>query len=1071
MFWIERSEGPSNRMAAEQEAEKATLFQEAVTRTRQQQEAQALQTPPQPPQTQADNPPAAQPVLPQSPPPTPNGTVIHKIRQGDTTTEIGGQYGFSVEELGLISPGIEKNPDLIFEGDTLVLPTRKLFDDTKAATAAVQTLTEARNAQPGLEAKIAAIKDQVDGSEHHKVAAQLRPLEQELASLREKTATSEDMVTALLLPGFREAARPAVHDATLLRANLDTHAAPLLNIGRRQPGFDAIVLKMKEDVEAGTNQLFQPLRPAISTARQSGDWSPVRAAALEELKKQAGNMKPPDAAARAIVAAWINASSDPGAAPGPDAQAFKGAEADFLDLRPKAAAAEVAAAAPPRPELLPPLSLPIDDPLFPRLSKPLPGTEIIYPKDYRRPDPESDALPPELDKLEQVTRDVPAETAGRILEASQPTVDRLILDLRNHGSSQQTKILAQLSTLADRATTPNGQAFVDRTAAALVAQAKPDPMVRPNDRRPAKLFGEAFATVIGKGVSLPSGTVFGSPKLAIAFAGQLDKGGQRDDARTVIDEVAGGIDTLRETGQKKGEAIRDEIFYPAQVAGQNLRPDEADRGFRALVDARKSLVADAAPYGVPTILAHHALMDVPATLKTDRLQAATNKLTTDLNDRDSGLWSTTRMNPDAMEAWSHLADADRHRDATKLSDSQLDDLVAQAKPLLAKTPLIADMAGLADGAGARRRLRDNPDLAILLQDLVQESGPRNHSPMRTAPDGVPGDAPGEMPKLPSGGFVIRTIDDQLHALHRPGDGARIGLPSKAVTAGLQAWGGWENLNVPGLWNNAEDIWNGDFQPDPNADLIGPAWGAWFSLNTLKYSGQIYGTALSRAGSAQALEKGVPKYLATTMPAGIDKFLGRALPVLTLVSTIQAARDSGPIETTAWIPGLLTSLPGTPAKVSAPAWLFTSVTLAAKLQYDRVKASNHYEEPLGIYLKAAKQGQDIDKTSSLANCDEDGRPFLALLPQIGLELGYDRTLLPELTDWFYKLPRERRDMLVDRALHIKPDENGLYPTGEHGKYPYTNQEERYWPLPGNIWDFIDFAAKNNTPLPDRRQRNG
>ena len=61
-----------------------------------------------------------------------NDVIIHQVKHGDTAIKVGNGYGYRLEQLQLMNPGLRENADMIVEGDTLTILDRGLFDTVKS---------------------------------------------------------------------------------------------------------------------------------------------------------------------------------------------------------------------------------------------------------------------------------------------------------------------------------------------------------------------------------------------------------------------------------------------------------------------------------------------------------------------------------------------------------------------------------------------------------------------------------------------------------------------------------------------------------------------------------------------------------------------------------------------------------------------------------------------------------------------------------------------------------------------------------------------------------------------------
>ena len=115
--------------------------------------AQKVEPPPPPPPPE----PEAQPEANNSEPP-----IVHEIESGDTTVEIGEGYGYTLESLEVMNPGLEldDNPNVSVNGSTLKIDDKELFQDVKETVEPWDDFIEADEDVRELQGDIEDIKQQ-----------------------------------------------------------------------------------------------------------------------------------------------------------------------------------------------------------------------------------------------------------------------------------------------------------------------------------------------------------------------------------------------------------------------------------------------------------------------------------------------------------------------------------------------------------------------------------------------------------------------------------------------------------------------------------------------------------------------------------------------------------------------------------------------------------------------------------------------------------------------------------------------------------------------------------------------
>jgi hypothetical protein len=788
----------------------------------------------------------------------------------------------------------------------------------------------------------------------------------------EEASALRSEARALLLPGFVAAGLPHADNEADLRAALDQHAAALAPMGRDTPGFTRMLDDLEQSVLRDLNELMGPLRPAIARARETGDWTPVRDAAQTHIEALTRGSADPETAVLGI--GTVLTAAGPRAGTGPDAQvdpayaqAIRGAQDALLVGRPVG-------------RILDARNIQLD----PRFHPP-----AIDP-----------TIAPVLSEAEAVTADraelpVSPERAAQILSDPEVlrSIDEVIAAIPRGPYQRGWNTIATLSTLTDRiGRTEAGAPVVDRWASEVV-----DAMEWSNDGKQETIIRFDWLREHGNGLrdAIAAGR---SPAFGLQVVEELDRRGYTEEASDLLAAIGEGTDQQINAAAAAGLTFKQDVLYPAQVARPGFDRAEHQDGLMALVQNQAPVLERVDAAGRSLVLTRLAIEDGPAALLhrlpgAAAINQAYERLVRESEQEGSDLNATIRMSPSAAVEWARMVREGQRAEVGAMSDQALDDLLGRVRALPPDNPFVQILGTLGpDPAAQRAALRADPDLAIaMLQHL--SLGP-------AAENGA------NVPRPPTGGFVIRMSDDLYHAL--------TSTPATKFTAFLAATGVPEFYRPQHTFSDLEALVTLQF----TGQLVNDAWGLWFAGNAWR------AWQVSRNPEIAKLPGGPNKIVPIVGP-----ILSKTLLPITLISTAEALFNGRPIEALAWIPGIIGSLKsvvkGAP-KVSSALWWATAVFIVGNAWYNRVQASNHYEPILGAYLKAARP--DVEKPESLANCDEDGRPFLHMLPVLGQQFGFGEAQLPQFVDWLYSLPVDKRDMFIDHALQAKPDDKGNYEIG-------------------------------------------
>jgi hypothetical protein len=789
-----------------------------------------------------------------------------------------------------------------------------------------------------------------------------------------------------LAPGFIEAGLPVAWDKAKLKAALDTHEQPVAGLGKRQPGFAEIASRAKLSAQSDLDTVFEPLRASIAAARHSGDWSQVQADAETQLAALSKGSPDPKAAIDGLADLLIQGGPKQGTKTDPGYEtAIKNAQTQLLTEQPAKPILDLAA----------------------KHQKTVVGSDIAKPE-Y------SSAIAPELTKAEEVTRDRPGHTvspewAAQILgnPKVQSALDTVIQDYPDGPAQRGAKTIDTLSALSDRAgRTEDGEAVVDRYASQLVAMAEKagrnGATISPDF---VQEFGSAFKDSIAAGRT---------PALAIRVAYHLEKNGHADAASTLLDQTGQGVKQQVKQAGETGKTFKSDVLYPNQVASAGSDDQQKLAGLQGVLEQQKPLVDKVDQAGASLVLTRAALENAPRDLLDGlpgggTLDEAYDTLVKEADTDGSDVNLTVRLSPKAAVEWGRMVQQDQREQVKTLPDKELDQLLAKLDKLPAGDPAAEIAAKLGKGDAARRALRADPDLTVT---LIQQFG-------TDAENGA------EVPKQPTGMFIVRNSDDFIRSLQ--------GTPATPLTSLFSAIGGVEFIRP----KETLDVITGAPTLDPKT--INNAWGYWFAGNAWK----TWKVALGK-------------------PTPImGPILDKSLMPLTLATTAEALVHGRPLDAVSWLPAIIGSLKSVGPKTGGALWLLTAIAVVGKSQYTRVEASNHYEPMLGAYLKSAYP--DVDKPESLANCDEEGRPFLAMLPTLGKRLGFKENELPELVDWLYQQPVRKRDFFIDNALQVEPNDKGEYPMGTYDANARSGPNIQRYQI-HSIEDVVLFAEQYDFKLP-------
>ncbi|ODR89344.1 hypothetical protein A8M32_23200 [Sinorhizobium alkalisoli] len=1009
---------------------------------------------------------------------TPGGVVIHKIKWGDTVIEIGEGHGYSLDQLQLMNPDLRDNPDLIVEGDTLTVLDQRLFNNVKAA---IKTTDEAVSAQASYEEmttnqadvpphvrKLMAIEApsvrQTAAEKRREAAEFLTPglLEEGLANALDETAMNEalDAHAAAIAPvgdghpGF---------EAIINEAK--TGAREQINdiFGRKVEFTDQTTGRKRT---ANLRELMAEAEGTPTASRQrdaSAEWQNVQHAMVglmdalsqEAVKTNGGkgaNEKLIQTQAVQNVAQILAAATPNRETP--------------LENDPYISTVNVAA----------------DEILVMRSVRAV--NDVANDLDAALVSPNSI---PELAELVAQTEGIDIDLAVQRVEGSQSTVDSAVFDLfRNQVDHGMGAIMAddlrvqdamtKLTILADRMHTSKGEEAIQELASSIVRAIH-------STGEKSRQSSESLAIQIGRGLreAIASGH---SPALAQEVSRQLmdpsvvGAGNKYEtEASSILRQAGMGVEKLQETAESTGKDFYEKIVYVSEIGRQNIGESStfshAD-GVNSLLESEKSLVEKTDHYGEAIVLTLASTQEMPPELQglegARYLQDARNSLKDEVDQeivtgegKDAEINSIpllTQSSPSAALASQRVAqDAalDRMKDVPA---EDLNRLVEELGKLPADDPYAEMATQLHSLEDPKTVLYENPALTLALLDRFS-SADQAQPDVRPAPNagflsrtgrdvllevfkfqtqGGGGLIPGISPIQPSADTRFDAMDRRLDALQNR-------LSAQSGTAG----------RLSGLTGIARDLWlktypiqtiearTGLNAHTPSIPFVNTGsallnlWGTATLTQSDVPMDQAWGWYFA-GGTAKDLALAVDGARAwKTGRAGFSQIAGLRgwewLPRIyngagVALSVLQVGHElsKGDLPmAAAWLPGTAASIyaamPGAVAAgpVVTIGFLLTAGLVTGISQYRHVQDANRLEGPLGAYLMGA--APSVEKPESLANCDENGVPYLALNPTLAKAQGVSPS---QMIDYLYELDVDERDRMIDYALQVKPNDKGEFP---------------------------------------------
>ncbi|WP_225766993.1 hypothetical protein [Inquilinus sp. Marseille-Q2685] len=1018
----------------------------------------------------------------------PGGVIVRQIRYGDTVIGIGGEHGFTREQMLLMLPRLKDNPNLIQAGDTLEFLEKPLFDTVQKAVATTQEALASRNSAADMQRSLAGPMEPGERKQY----------QMELPNVQNNASAKESEAKDLLKQGFLEAGLPVALDPSALPAALDAHAAPVKATGRGQPGFAEIVDGARQDTLDELDRIFGPLRDSYARAKQSNDWAPLRDAAIRQMQALTKDSPDRERAVRDIGDILITAGgADAGS---PYSAAIRDAADSVLTL--------------PHVQAIQGKENNIDEAL-----KDPDGVPVLTALDA-----ETAKLSPEL--AVRVVMGKEAAPGERAIPGAGDIADRAVADMLHFTTEQgmstrtmpgEVKFNRAVDTLAvvtDRlaqAKNGSGEPAVDRMAEIL---AKPiDEVARKSGDAGMRLAGETGVALRESMKEMRS-----SPKLAVALAEKLRGMGRTAEADKILDLAGQGVEKIMASAGDTGKSLKTDFLGVAGTGGQNVSPEAHADGVKALSEHHKGLLDKVDRTGELTVLTLDALKDLPEEWRKQpgggRLFHARDELQDSLKQEDGDISVLLMASPKAAIQLNRI-DSDReHALLEKIPDEDLDKLIDRLGQLPPSDPVSEIARRLGTGEPARQALRED---AVTTLALFQHVAQTQQPPTEGSP---------QVPGAPDLGFVSRmgrwAIYEIIGSRKENGRGFAPGLPlepkpgavaaaeaaasNQATRQALSEYARGFDPNRTGNWARLADMARGTWQTiNPPMEivarpgLVGPgshlltaglqAWGVMYTDQKYPILDQAWGWWFSASAADQMLHfadslrkepsfsaiQGLPRY------EWVTRGLTYSFQALSVLYVANELRKGDVAMAAAWVPGTVMSFSGPAAAVGritglggpmagAAGWLLTAVLVTAISQYRHVQEANRREPMFGAYMKGALPG--VEKPESFANCDEDGRPYLALQPEIARRLGIDPAAM---TNYVAGLKVDERDRFIDYALQVKPDKDGNYPVERtkrksSGYNPYAGGG---FDAPGiqrseieSIDDFLAWAKQEGYKLPGR-----
>lgn len=1057
-----------------------------------------------------------------------NDVIIHQVKHGDTAIKVGNGYGYRLEQLQLMNPGLRENADIIVEGDTLTILDRGLFDTVKASS---RLTDEAVNADRSY---VKMTNSSPDTPAH---VRKLNALE--APSVRQNAEEKRNQAAALLAPGLLEAALPNALDKPAMNKALDDHARAVAPIGDNQPEFAKIVKDAKEDARSTVDQIFD--RKVSFEDLTTGD---TRKADLRELVAEAKNTQA-GSRRRDPSAEWQNVNRGMVALMKElSSEAISGDKATqkLAETQAVRNIAQIIAAASPNHDLSPDV-----DPYLSTVNSA--ADQVLVQSSVDAVNAAADGKNadsghtiPELQELTKQTEGIDPTLTIQRVQGSQSAIDTAMTDLFQQsitfGSGPVMQDLPKvksgmndLTILADRMSADEGKGSVEDIASSVA---------RVIDQVSEKSDDSSKSLAVHIGIGLRDSIAGGqSPALAKEIARQLmDKDvvkSQHKSQATVILNLAGmGVEELKKNAMSTGKDFYEKVVYVSELGRQNIGDSNEfshSDGVESLLESQKSLVDRTDHYGKAIVLTAAATQDLPKELQgldgADRFGDAGKDLREGINkDIVSGKGEKAEINflpllrqysPGAAVTSQQIAADQARARLQDLPEQDLDKLVEELGRLPADDPysgLVRELKSLDDPKAA---LYESPELTLALMDRftqpdggrpAEDAGPNAGFLSRTGRDVLlevfafqtqagGGLLPGTRPIQPQADVRVDAMDRSRNAAER-----RSRADAGWIAARYEPKGAIRN-GFSALTDTARQVWLvanpiksieartgvsahapaipfvsagsallnawGTATLTQSPVLIDKAWGYYFGIGATRDVALAVDGIRSISGKAGFSQiKGMRGW--EWLPRAYNG-LGVGLSVAQL--GYELGRGDLPMAA-AWVPGTAASIyaafPGAVAAgpVVTVGFLLTAGLVTGIGQYRHVKESNRLEGPLGSYWRGA--APDVDKPESLANCDESAVPYLALNPEIAKAQGVSPDTMVE---YLYKLDPGKRDTFIDRALQVKPNGDGEFPVkNKNGTSPKGITDDsgaiidpmRQRWQISTIEDFQDWAKERDYTLP-------
>jgi hypothetical protein len=1011
-----------------------------------------------------------------------DGVTIHKVKHGDTAIEVGNGYGYKLEQLQLMNPGLRENANIIVEEDALTILDRGLFDAVKTSSHLTDEAVRADRSY------VKITKSSPDTPAH------IRKLNaMEAPSILRNADEKRNEAAALLAPGLLEAALPAALDKSAMKKALDDHAKAIAPVGDDQPEFAKIVKDAKEDARSTIDEIFD--RKVSFKDLATGD---TRKASVRELVADAKDT-PAGSRRRDPSLEWQNVNRGMVALMNDlSSEATTGDKATkkLAETQAVRNIAQIIAAASPNRDLssdVDPFVLTVNSAADQVLVQSSVDAVNAAANDKHA---DSRHSVPELQELTKQTEGIDSALTVQRVQGSQSAVNEAMTDLFHQsitfGSgavmTDITKVrsaMSDLTILADRMPAKEGEGAVRDLASALVRV-----IGKVSEKSEDSSKSVAFQIGIGLREAIASGQ---SPALAKEIARQLmdkdiTKSEHKSEASIILNLAGMGVEELKKNATSTGKEFYEKIVYVSELGRQNIGDSSTfshGDGVASLLKSEQSLVERTDRYGKAIVLTAAASQGLPKELQgldgAKRFENA-GKDITDGVDKDivTGKGDDAEINflpllrqysPGAALASQHIAADQAHARLQDLPQQDLDKLVEELGKLPQDDPYSALVKQLRSLDDPKAALYDSPELTLTLMDRFsqpdslrpkEDAGPNAGFLSRTGRDVLlevfafqtqagGGLIPGMNPIQPSPDVRFDAMDRSLNAAER-----RLKADAQWMAASYQPKGAVRN-GFSALTDTARQVWltanpvksmearTGVAAHTPAIPFVSTgsallniwgtttltqspvvmdqAWGYYFGIGAardLAVAGDGARTLFTgKAGFSQI--KGMRGW--EWLPRAYNG-LGVGLSVAQL--GYELGRGNLPMAA-AWAPGTAASIyaamPGAVAAgpVVTIGFLLTAGLVTGIGQYRHVKESNRLEGPLGAYWRGA--APNVDKPESLANCDESAVPYLAVNPEIAKAQGVSPA---SMVEYLYGLDPNERDLFIDRALQVKPNEEGVFP---------------------------------------------